>query len=163
MISGKLELDQSLLDTTFTDPVTPCQEAESLLSLLPQGLGLRYSDDGSWLGIKSAALCTGGDSSLPAEGGILAQLRASARAGDGLGLVVEIDLSRLPGGSLDGCSLSIDQEYRTKFPLVVYVKRIGAIGDRGFISVLRQKELNSASVYLPRGENIYNIQGICAK
>ena len=118
MISGTLRIDH-LASTHISSTVrymnagtsfttTPiCQEVESLyeLGLTSGGNGAQYADNGSWVGINGAAICAGSTTDSDALNA-LSGMAASAWIRDGLGLIVEIDLTRLPGESLDHCSFT---------------------------------------------------------
>ncbi len=67
LISGHLKISSDKLDTVSPANVTPCTQAEDFLSLslsFPTGYGNAFSNDGSWVGIKSAALCTYNNSNV---------------------------------------------------------------------------------------------------
>ena len=157
MISGKFEYAQI---GTITDPATPCREAEASYGASLGGAGGAYPSNASWVGVKSAALCTGATSTLPTI-----QAVASTLARSGLGLVVEVDLDRLPGGSLDRCSLVVVGE---SIPSQIFdgpsqyiVVKTGATGNSGFISVGRVNQ--EMTIDYPEPNFDYNVQGICAK
>jgi hypothetical protein len=140
LILGKLQLDQSLINTNSSLMHTPnlsavplCQETASFLYYVIENTplnsvpnkalgrgpgpnanrsyGAKYSDDGSWVGINRAALCTGTSQTLNSPWETTYQESfLSANAIVGLGLMVEIDSRRLPEGSLGSCFFTIESE-----------------------------------------------------
>ena len=176
MISGNLLLPYANVNTSLPNEVTPCEQAEKLLSLNTKivtgpGYGAAYSDDGdSWIGIKSAALCTGAYDTIQFPASYVSAAGFGMIGQMGLGLVVEVDLSKLPSPSIERCSFTVAQQHiRTpasvgdtgyQLPLASILK-LGVIGTSGFVSVVTASQTNSVTV--PRPDVVYNIQGICAK
>ena len=164
MISGRFKFDPSMINTEFSGPIAICQEAESLLGIAVGGYGVTFSNDGNWLGIKGAAVCTGLFTSIPDLWGTGTRAGFQVLAGWGLGITVELDLTRLPEASLERCSFVIGNQYdglptSSQLP-PTYFSRLGVSGTSGFISVLTA---SGSGLIIADTDVIYNIQGICTK
>ena len=168
MISGRFESDQL---GPVVSPTAPCPEIEALYGIEgyfapPSGYGAPYSNGGSWLGIKSAALCLGITSDLrPGYG--WSEL-ATMFATWGLGLAVVIDLDRLPGGSLDNCAMVVVGEkpetgrsIGNRVPSRYVVS--GQVVSEGGALVTISRVTEQGTVGYPEIDFNYVIQGICTK
>ena len=173
MISGKLRIDglYSLEDFSipFDNTPTICQSVESLYGLTYGGYGVEYRSNGSWVGINAAAICTGGNAGPSGFGGIYGRLQMQLLARIGLGLVVEIDLARLPETSLDNCSFTVAGEVgvppsNSIDPSNIHIRATGVSGNSGFISIGHMSEEGNRIIPQPwYDNNHYVIQGICVK
>lgn len=162
MISALLEFDNLGVINSTT---TPCAETHTLYNLEDVGSnGATYSADQSWLGIKSAALCTGNTSSFVWTALQLAE--AKSRTQKGLGLVVEIDLSRLPNNSIDTCSFSLSGKNPPEVSSIFgpprhEIHKTISSGNSEYLSIA--KIGSDLVVDYPEVDMDYYLQGVCVK
>tara|TARA_Y100000590_G_scaffold215897_1_gene244655 strand:+ start:2552 stop:3589 length:1038 start_codon:yes stop_codon:yes gene_type:complete len=162
MISALLEFDNLGVINSTT---TPCAETHTLYNLEGVGSnGATYSADQSWLGIKSAALCTGNTSSFVWNALQLAE--AKSRTQKGLGLVVEIDLSRLPNNSIDTCSFSLSGKNPPEVSSIFgpprhEIHKTISSGNSEYLSIA--KIGSDLVVDYPEVDMDYYLQGVCVK
>lgn len=176
MISGKLELgtypNQWPSYSLFV-PTAICQALESALatdeeevSAWSGGNGFQYTANESWVGIDGAAICAGAATSkYDITGGLPHHVSGRALLLSlGYGLVVEVDVNRLPGDWVHRCSFTVQQD-----ALPYYVSNSLVIGNSGVIVVrgetfpITWTESPSASYFWSPASNPVIIQGICAK
>ena len=162
MISALLQFDNLGVINSTT---TPCAETHTLYNLEDVGSnGATYSADQSWLGIKSAALCTGNTSSFVWTALQLAE--AKSRTQKGLGLVVEIDLSRLPNNSIDTCSFSLSGKNPPEVSSIFgpprhEIHKTISSGNSEYLSIA--KIGSDLVVDYPEVDMDYYLQGVCVK